>query len=153
MATNLKCLHLRKRICTKIKVQIHKTGRKACALSSFPSPSNSFSSHISLDSFKDCWVLGWVFLNFIMHMCISSQLALSLEERFPLWFSVSRFYLSLNSASVLSNFMVCKWISKPYPDKLIGKETKRTQNAFLSLNNNFLKTGGLKAYRWQFWSC
>lgn len=88
----------------------------------------------------------------LMHVCISSQLRLPLEERFSLRFSTSRFCPSLTSTSVLSDSMVCKWISKPHLDKLTGKETERTRNASWSLRNNCLRTEGLKAYWWQSWS-
>lgn len=118
--------------------------RKDSVLSSTPSiPSFPMSVSLLL------MTVGLV----LTHVCICNQLLLSLEERFSLSFSTSRFCPSLNSTSVLSDSMVCKWIPKPHPDKLTGKETERTRNASWSLHNNCLKIGGLKAYWWQSWCC
>lgn len=96
VVSNLKYLHLR--ICKKIRVHTHKNGRKAYIIFSYPLQFLLMPISILLKivyfNHQSCYWFKLI-LNFIMHKCLSNQLAPSLEE--SLWFSVCRFCLSQNS--------------------------------------------------------
>lgn len=66
-------------------------------------------------------------LNFIMHKYLSNKLAPSLEESLCDLQYPGFAYLEIQP--VWSSFMACKSISNPYPEQVISKEAKSTQNA------------------------